>query len=69
MNNEGEKKQNEMTHKEDTTEKIKINSNFNPINERESIEPRIQNNITNLQNSAYKNFKSGIRIEPANFFL
>jgi hypothetical protein len=69
MNKESGKELNELQQKENPTEKIKITSTFNPISEREQIEPHIQSSITNLQNSECKNFKSGIRIEPANFFL
>ena len=69
MNKESRNDLNELQQKEIPTEKIKINSNINPISEREQQEPHIQSSITNLQNSACKNFKSGMRIEPANFFL
>ena len=69
MNKESGKELNELQQKENPIEKIKISSIINPISEREQIDPHIQSSITNLQNSAYKNFKSGIRIEPANFFL
>ena len=69
MNKENKNDLNELHQKENPTEKIKITSNINPISEREQQEPRIQNSKTNLQNSACKNFKSGMRIEPANFFL
>jgi len=69
MNKENRNDLNELQQKENPTEKIKITSNINPISEREQQEPRIQSSITNLQNSACKNFKSGMRIEPANFFL
>ena len=69
MNKENKNDLNELHQKENPTEKIKITSNINPIREREQQEPHIQSSITNLQNSACKNFKSGMRIEPANFFL
>ena len=69
MNKESRNDLTDLKQKENPTEKIKITSNINPINEREQQEPRIQSSITNLQNSACKNFKSGMRIEPANFFL
>ena len=69
MNKESGKELNELQQKENPIEKIKISSIINPISEREQIDPHIQRSITNLQNSACKNFKSGIRIEPANFFL
>ena len=69
MNNESGEGQSHMAPKENPPEKIKINSIFNPISEREQLELRIQSNITNLQNSTINNFKSGIRTEPANFFL
>ena len=69
MNNINRQEPNEIPQKEYPTEKIKINSNYNPSNDKQQQEPRIQSNIANLQNSAIKNFKSGIRSEPANFFL
>ena len=69
MNKESRNDLTDLKQKENPTEKIKINSNINPISEREQQEPHIQSSITNLQNSACKNFKSGMRIEPANFFL
>ena len=69
MNKESRNDLTDLQQKENPTEKIKITSNINPTNEREQQEPRIQSSITNLQNSACKNFKSGMRIEPANFFL
>ena len=69
MNKENRNDMNELQQKENPTEKIKITSNINPISEREQQEPHIQSSITNLQNSACNNFKSGMRIEPANFFL
>jgi len=69
MNKESRNDLTDLKQKENPTEKIKITSNINPISEREQQEPRIQSSITNLQNSACKNFKSGMRIEPANFFL
>ena len=69
MNKENRNDLNELQQKENPTEKIKITSNINPISEREQQDPRIQSSITNLQNSACNNFKSGMRSEPANFFL
>ena len=69
MNKENRNDLTDLQQKENPTEKIKITSNINPTNEREQQEPHIQSSITNLQNSACKNFKSGMRIEPANFFL
>ena len=69
MNNLNKQEQNEITQKEYPTEKIKINSNINQVIEKEQQEPPIQSNFTNLQNSAIKNFKTGIRSEPANLFL
>ena len=69
MNKESRNDLTDLKQKENPTEKIKITSNINTINEREQQEPHIQSSITNLQNSACKNFKSGLRIEPANFFL
>lgn len=69
MNKESENENNRNTQKEYCEEKIKINSNYNPINEKEQQEPPIQSNITNLQNSACKYFKSEVRAERANFFL
>ena len=69
MNKESRNDLTDLKQKENPTEKIKITSNINPISEREQQEPHIQSSITNLQNSACNNFKSGMRIEPANFFL
>ena len=69
MNSLNKQEQNEITQKEYPNEKIKINSNTNPVIEKEQQDPPIQSNFANLQNSAIKNFKSGIRSEPANFFL
>ena len=69
MNEQSLKEPNEMNQKGYDLEKVKINSGFSSIIEREQQEHRIQSNITNLQSSACKNYKSGIRLEPANFFL
>ena len=60
---------NEINQKGYDLEKVKINSGFSSIIEREQQEHHIQSNITNLHSSACKNYKSGIRLEPANFFL
>ena len=69
MNEQSLKEPNEMNQKGYDLEKLKINSGFSSIIEREQQEHHIQSNITNLQSSACKNYKSGIRLEPANFFL
>ena len=69
MNEQSLKEPNEMNQKGYDLEKVKINSGFSSIIEREQQEHHIQSNITNLQSSACKNYKSGIRLEPANFFL
>ena len=69
MNEQSLKEPNEMNQKGYDLEKVKINSGFSSIIEREQQEYHIQSNITNLHSSACKNYKSGIRLEPANFFL
>ena len=69
MNEQNLKEPNEINQKGYDLEKVKINSGFSSIIEREQQEHHIQSNITNLQSSACKNYKSGIRLEPANFFL
>lgn len=69
MNNERGKESKENAQKEVGLDKLKNNSNYNPTNEREQQEPYIHSSINNLQNSACKNFKSEMRVEPANFFL
>ena len=69
MNEQSLKEPNEMNQKGYDLEKVKINSGFSSIIEREQQEHYIQSNITNLHSSACKNYKSGIRLEPANFFL
>ncbi len=69
MNEQSLKEPNEMNQKGYDLEKVKINSGFSSIIEREQQEHHIQSNITNLHSSACKNYKSGIRLEPANFFL
>ena len=68
-NEQSLKESNEMNKKGYDLEKVKINSGFSSIIEREQQEHHIQSNITNLQSSACKNYKSGIRLKPANFFL
>jgi hypothetical protein len=47
----------------------KYNSNINPISEKEKQESHIKSYKTSLQNSAFKNFKSELKTEPANLFL
>ena len=69
MNEQSLKEPNEINQKGYDLEKVKINSGFSSIIEREQQEHHIQSNITNLHSSACKNYKSGIRLEPANFFL
>jgi len=69
MNEQNLKEPNEINQKGYDLEKVKINSGFSSIIEREQQEHHIQSNITNLHSSACKNYKSGIRLEPANFFL
>ena len=69
MNEQNLKEPNEINQKGYDLEKVKINSGFSSIIDKEQQEPHIQSNITNLQSSACKNYKSGIRLEPANFFL
>jgi hypothetical protein len=43
-------------------------SNFYPISGRDTIETRMNSNIVNLQNSAYKYLKSEKKPESANAF-
>ena len=69
MNEQNLKEPNEINQKGYDLEKVKINSGFSSIIEREQQEHHIQSNITNLHSSACKNYKSGIRLKPANFFL
>jgi len=69
MNEQNPKETNEVNQKVYGIEKLKINSGFSSIIDKEQQEPHIQSNITNLQSSACQNYKSGIRLEPANFFL
>ena len=69
MNEQNLKEPNEINQKGYDLGKVKINSGFSSIIEREQQEHHIQSNITNLHSSACKNYKSGIRLEPANFFL
>lgn len=68
MNNESGKDEMENI-KESQMERENNNSNLIPNNEKEQQESHIKSNIINLQNSAFKNFKSEIRSEPANMFL
>ena len=69
MNKEIEKEPNDKISNENYQDKEKIISNFNPTDQKEPQEIRMQSHIANLQNSASKNFKSEIRVEPANLFL
>ena len=69
MNEQNLKEPNEINQKGYDLGKVKINSGFSSIIEREQQEHHIQSNITNLHSSACKNYKSGKRLEPANFFL
>jgi hypothetical protein len=69
MNKEIEKEPNDKISNENYQDKEKIISNFNPTDQKEPQEIHMQSHIANLQNSASKNFKSEIRVEPANLFL
>ena len=55
--------------KDNNMDKENNNSNLIPNNEKEQPGSHIKSNISNLQNSAFKNFKSELRSEPANMFL
>lgn len=68
MNNESGKDGNDIA-KEPSIEKEKNISNIIPNSEKEQPESHIKGSGINLQNSAFKNFKSEIRSEPANTFL
>ena len=69
MNKEIEKEPNDKISNENYQDKEKIISNFNPTDQKQPQEIHMPSHITNLQNSASKNFKSEIRVEPANLFL
>ena len=69
MNKEIGKESNDKISNENCQDKEKIISNFNPTSLKEPQEIPIPSHIANLQNSASKNFKSEIRVEPANLFL
>jgi hypothetical protein len=69
MNNEGGKELNEKSLKENSTENLKNISFFNPINEKLQQEIHMHSQINSLPNSGINNFKSEIRVEPANLFL
>ena len=69
MDKETGKEPNDKMINEEHMDNSKIISNFNPISEREQQEPIMISHLSNLQNSASKNFKSEIRVEPANLFL
>ena len=69
MNNESGKELNEKSSKENGPENIKIISGFNPTNEKLQQEIHIHSQINNLPISGINNFKSEIRVEPANLFL
>ena len=65
MNKKIEKEPNDKISNENCQDKEKIISNFNPTDQKEPQDIH----IANLQNSATKNFKSEMRVEPANLFL
>ena len=69
MNKEIKKEPNKKISKKKNKNKKKIISNFNPTDQKEPQEIHMPSHIANLQNSASKNFKSEIRVEPANLFL
>lgn len=69
MNKESGKEFNDKESNYNFQDKEKIISNLNLASQKEPQEIHMPNHITNLQNSASKNFKSEIRVEPANLFL
>ena len=69
MNKESGKEFNDKESNDIYHDKEKIISNFNPIDQKELQDIHMPSHIANLQNSASKNFKSEIRVEPANLFL
>ena len=69
MDKETGKEPNDKMINEEHMDNSKIISNFNPISEREQQEPIMISHLSNLQNSACKNFKSGMKGEPANLYL
>jgi hypothetical protein len=69
MNKEIEKEPNDKISNENCQDKEKIISKFNLTDQKEPQDIHIPSHIANLQNSASKNFKSEIRVEPANLFL
>ena len=69
MNNESGKELNEKSSKENSPENIKIITGFNPINEKLPQEIHMHSQMNNLPMSGINNFKSDMRVEPANLFL
>jgi len=69
MNKESGKEFNDKESNDIYNDKEKIISNFNLANQKQPQEIHMPSHIANLQNSASKNFKSEIRVEPANLFL
>ncbi len=68
MNNQGVFDENDRA-KGCKTDFEKYNSNINLISEKEKQDSHIKSYKTSLQNSAFKNFKSELKTEPANLFL
>jgi len=69
MNNESGKELNEKSSKENSPENIKIIPGFNPTNEKLPQEIHMHSQMNNLPMSGINNFKSDMRVEPANLFL
>ena len=69
MKKESENEPNDKISNENCHDKEKIISNFNPIDQKELQDIHMPSHIANLQNSVIDNFKSEIRVEPANLFL
>ena len=69
MDKENPNENHDNTTKGDKIEKEKNKSSFISLNEREQNYSRINPNLINIQNSAYKNLKNDIKSEPANNFM
>jgi hypothetical protein len=68
MNKEPPLESNDPNIKDNQMEKDRNISNFYPISGRDTTETRMNSNIVNLQNSAYKYLKSEKKPESANAF-
>ena len=69
MNREIKNEINENPLKEPQMEEDKNISNFYSNNEKGPIDPQMNSNIINLQNSACKNFKNEMKPESANIYM